>query len=174
MFLMTVDPEDYQNPEMEIWLLAYLYYHQRDQSVVARELLENMPPSLLKTLPKQIHLDYMVTRFMRAGYFKETVGTHRAGSNYHLLITDFGIMELRKQLSPLFKIAKDESQLSTIIDESVGDEELRKSIKDFFVKNSGCNGDEFDARLHEFTDLLGRESVIWIFKLVLASSEKNS
>ncbi len=171
---MTIDPKDYQNPEMEIWLLTYLYYHRRDQSVVVRELLENIPQSLLKTLPKQTHLDYMITRFIRAGYFKETVGTHRAGSNYHLLITDFGIMELRRQLSPLFKIAKDKSQLSIIIDESVGDEELRKLIKDFFVKNSGCNEDEFDARLHEFTDLLGQYSVMWIFKLILASSEKNS
>ena len=170
---MTIDPTEYQNPEMEIWLLAYIYYHRRDQSVVVRELLENMPQSLLKTLPKQTHLDHMVTRFIRAGYFKETVGIHRAGSNYHLLITDFGIMELRKQLSPLFKIAKDKSQLSIIVDESVGDEELRKSIKDFFVKSSGCNEDEFDAKLHEFTDLLGQNSVIWIFKLILASSEKN-
>ena len=169
---MTIDPVDYKNPEMEIWLLAYLYYHRRDQSVVARELLEKMPQSLLKTLPTQTHLDYMVTRFIRAGYLKETVGIHRAGSNYHLLITDFGIMELRKQLFPIFQITKDESQLSAMIDESVGDEELRKSIKDFFMKNSGCNGDEFDARLHEFTDLLGEESVIWIFKLILASSEK--
>ncbi len=169
---MTTDPIDYQNPEMEIWLLTYIYYHRRDQSVVARELLENMPQSLRKTLPKQTHLDNMVTRFIRAGYFKETVGSHRAGSNYHLLITDFGIMEFRKQLSPLFQISKDEPQLSAIVDEFVGDEELRKSIKDFFVKNSGCNGDEFDARLHEFTDLLGKESVIWIFKLILASSEK--
>jgi hypothetical protein len=169
---MTSDPVDYQNPEMEIWLLTYLYYHRRDQSVVATELLEDMPQSLLKTLSKQTHLHYMVTRFIRAGYFKEAVGTHRAGSNYHLFITDFGIMELRKQLSPLFQITKDESRLSAIIDESVGDVELRKSIKDFFVKNSNCNEDEFDARLHEFTDLLGKESVMWIFKLILTSSEK--
>jgi hypothetical protein len=102
------------------------------------------------------------------------VGTHRAGSNYHLFITDFGIMEFRKQLAPLFKITKEEKQLSAIVDESVGDVELRKSIKDFFVKNNGCNPDEFDARLHEFTDLLGKESVLWIFKLILASSEKKT
>ena len=76
----------------------------------------------------------MVTRFIRAGYFREAVGTYRAGSNYHLFITDFGIMELRKQLSPLFQITKDESKLFAIVDESVGDEELRKSIKDFFLK----------------------------------------
>ena len=163
---------DYQNPEMEIWLLTYLYYHRRDQSALAPELLEDMPQSLLKTLPQQTHLHYMVSRFIRAGYFREAVGTYRAGSNYHLFITDFGIMELRKQLSPLFQITRDESKLSTILDESVGDEELRKSIKDFFLKNSGCNEDEFDARLHEFTDSLGKESVIWIFKLILASSEK--
>jgi hypothetical protein len=169
---MTSDPIDYQNPELEIWLLTYLYYHRRDQSVVARELLEDMPQSLLKTLPDQTHLHYMVTRFIRAGYFKEAVGTFRAGSNYHLFITDFGIIELRKQLSPLFQITKDESLISTIVDESVGDIELRKSIKNFFIKNSNCNEDEFDARLHEFTDLLGKESVIWIFKLILASSEK--
>jgi hypothetical protein len=169
---MSADPMDYQNPEMEIWLLTYLYYHRRDQSVVAQELLEDMPQSLLKTLPKQTHLHYMVTRFIRAGYFREAVGTYRAGSNYHLFITDFGIMEFRKQLSPIFQITKDESKLFAIVDESVGDEELRKSIKDFFLKNSGCNEDEFDARLHEFTDLLGKESVIWIFKLILAGSEK--
>ena len=172
MFLLSIDPTEYQNPEIEIWLLTYLYYHRRDQSVVSRELLENIPQSLLKNLPKQDHLHYMVTRFIRAGYFKEAVGTHRAGSNYHLLITDFGIMEFRKQLSPLFQITKDESQLSSIVDESIGDVELRKSIKDFFIKNNGCNEDEFDSRLHEFTDLLGKESVIWIFKLILASSEK--
>jgi len=171
---MSADPMDYQNPEMEIWLLTYLYYHRRDQSAVAQELLEDMPQSLLKTLPKQTHLHYMVTRFIRAGYFREAVGTYRAGSNYHLFITDFGIMELRKQLSPLFQITKDESKLLAIIDESVGDEELRKSIKDFFLKNNGCNEDEFDARLHEFTDLLGKKSVIWIFKLILAGSEKNN
>ena len=169
---MSADPTDYQNPEMEIWLLTYLYYHRRDQSVVAQELLEDMPQSLLKTLPKQTHLHYMVTRFIRAGYFREAVGTYRAGSNYHLFITDFGIMEFRKQLSPIFQITKDESKLFAIVDKSVGDEELRKSIKDFFLKNSGCNEDEFDARLHEFTDLLGKESVIWIFKLILAGSEK--
>jgi hypothetical protein len=165
---------DYQNPEMEMWLLTYLYYHRRDQSVLASELLENMPQSLLKTLPKQTHLHYLVTRFIRAGYFREAVGTYRAGSNYHLFITEFGIMELRKQLSPLFQITRDESKLFAIVDESVGDAELRKSIKDFFLKNSGCNEDEFDARLHEFTNLLGKESVIWIFKLILASSEKNN
>jgi hypothetical protein len=106
---MSADPMDYQNPEMEIWLLTYLYYHRRDQSVVAQELLEDMPQSLLKTLPKQTH--YMVTRFIRAGYFREAVGTYRAGSNYHLFITDFGIMEFRKQLSPIFQITKDESKL---------------------------------------------------------------
>ena len=33
---------DYENSEMEIWLLTYLYYHRGDQSVVARELLENI------------------------------------------------------------------------------------------------------------------------------------
>jgi len=169
---MSADPMDYQNPEMEIWLLTYLYYHRRDQSVIAHELLEDMPQSLLKTLPKQTHLHYMVSRFIRAGYFREVVGTYRAGPNYHLFITDFGIMELRKQLSPLFQITRDESKLFAIVDESVGDEELRKSIKDFFLKNSNCNEDEFDARLHEFTDSLGKESVIWIFKLILASSEK--
>ena len=164
---------DYQNPEMEIWLLTYLYYHRRDQSVLAPELLEDMPQSLLKTLPKQTHLHYMVSRFIRAGYFREAVGTYRAGSNYHLFITNFGIIELRKQLSPLFQITRDESKLFVIVDESVGDVELRKSIKDFFLKNCGCNEDEFDARLHEFTDSLGKESVIWIFKLILACSEKN-
>jgi len=171
---MSADPMDYQNPEMEIWLLTYLYYHRRDQSVLAPELLEDMPQSLLKALPKPTHLHYMVSRFIRAGYFREAVGTYRAGPNYHLFITDFGIMELRKQLSPLFQITRDESKLFAIVDESVGDEELRKSIKDFFLKNSGCNEDEFDARLHEFTDSLGKESVIWIFKLILASSEKNN
>jgi hypothetical protein len=168
---MSADPLDYQNPELEIWLLTYLYYHRRDQSVIARDLVEDMPQSLLKTLPKQTHLNYMVTRFIRAGYFREAVGTHRAGSNYHLFITDFGIMEFRKQLAPLFKITNDETQLSTIVDDAVGDLDLRKAIKDFFVKNKGCNQDEFDARLHEFTDLLGKESVLWIFKLILASSE---
>jgi len=169
---LAVDPIDYENPEMEIWLLAYLYYHLRGKSVVARELLEDMPQSLLKTLPKQTHLHYMVTRFIRAGYFKEAVGTFRAGSNYHLLITDFGIMEFRKQLSSLFQISKDESKLNSIVDDSVGNEELKKLIKDFFVKNNDCNEDEFDARLHEFTDFLGKEAVIWIFKLILAGSQK--
>ena len=172
MFLMAIDPVDYQNPEMEIWLLTYLYYHRRDQSVVAREFLEDMPQSLLKTLPTQEHLHYMVTRFIRVGYFKEMAGTYRAGSNYHLFISDFGIMELRKQLSGLFQIIKDESKLYAIIDDAVGDEELKTSVKEFFKKNSDCNEDEFDVKLHEFTDLLGKESVIWIFKLILASSKK--
>lgn len=169
---MVVDPVDYENPEMEIWLLTYLYYHRRDQSVVARELLEYMPQSLLKTLPQQTHLDYMVTRFIRAGYFKEVVGTFRAGSNYHLLITDFGIMGFRKQLSSLFQISKDETKINSLVDDSVGNEELKKSIKDFFVKNNDSNEDEFDARLHEFNDYLGKEAVIWIFKLILEGSKK--
>ena len=168
---MSEDPTNYQNPEMEIWLLTFLYYHRRDQSVVARDLLENMPQSLLKTLPKQDHLHYMVTRFIRAGYFKEAIGTFRAGSNYHLFITDLGITEFRKQLSPLFHVAKNTLQLESIIDENVGDEELKISIKEFFTKNNHCNEDEFDARLHKFTDILGLESVIWIFKLILTSSE---
>jgi len=163
---------DYENPEMEIWLLTYLYYHRRDQSVIASELLENMPQSLLKTLPKQTHLGYMVTRFIRAGYFKEAVGTYHAGSNYHLFVTESGIMEFRKQLSSLFQIVAFEPKLHAIIDNSVGDEELKSAIKDFFEKNKSCNEDEFDARLHEFTNFLGKESVIWIFKLILASSEK--
>lgn len=163
---------DYDNPEMEIWLLTYLYYHRRDQSVVARELLEDMPQSLLKTLPKQNHLHYLVTRFIRAGYFKEAVGTYRAGSNYHLFISDFGILEFKRQLSSLFQTTKAEPKLHAIIDEFVGDEELKQAIKDFFEKNRNCNEDEFGARLHEFTNLLGKESVIWVFKLILASSEK--
>ncbi|MDH3677256.1 MAG: hypothetical protein OEQ12_03035 [Nitrosopumilus sp.] len=171
---MSDEPMNYQNPEMEIWLLTYLYYHRRDKSVIARDLLEEIPQSLLKTLPKKDHLDYMVTRFIRAGYFKEAVGTHRAGSNYHIFITDVGILEFRKQISPLFQIINDESKLHSIIDDSVGDNELKNLIKDFFVKNSSCNKDEFDARLHEFTDSLGKESVICIFKLILASSKKSN
>ena len=170
---MTVDPVDYQNPEMEIWLLTYLYYHRRDQSVVSRDLLEDVPQSLLKTLPKQDHLHYMVTRFIRAGYFKEALGTFRAGSNYHLFITDKGIMEFRKQLSPLFQTCKNQSKLHLVIDNNVGNEELRHSIKDFFEKNKDCNEDEFDSRLHEFTDYLGKESVIWIYKLIVKSSPEN-
>jgi len=133
-----------------------------------------MPQSLLKTLPAQDHLHYMVTRFVRAGYFKEAVGTHRAGSNYHLFITDLGILEFRKQLSNLFEIIKDESKLNFIFEEFIGDEELKNSIKEFFAKNKSCNQDEFDARLHNFTGMLGRESVIWVFKLILASSEKSN
>ena len=164
---MTIDPSDYQNPEMEIWLLTYLYYHRRDQSVVSRNLLEDMPPSLLKTLPGQDHLHYMVTRFIRAGYFKESLGTFRAGSNYHLFITDKGVLEFRRQLLPVFNFCKNESQLHKIIDQNVGDEELKNSIKDFFEKNKNCNEDEFDSRLREFTEFLGKESVSWIFKLIL-------
>ncbi|MEJ2260712.1 MAG: hypothetical protein P8X83_03505 [Nitrosopumilaceae archaeon] len=169
---MSEDPTKYHNPEMEIWLLTYLYYHRRDQSVVARDLLENMPQSLLKTLPNQDHLHYMVTRFIRAGYFKEAIGTFRAGSNYHLFITDLGILEFRKQLAPLFFIFGDKSKLESIINENVGDENLKNMIKEFFTKNSTCNEDEFDARLHNLTDDLGLDSVIWIFKLILSSTEK--
>ncbi|NIM26252.1 MAG: hypothetical protein GTN97_04425 [Nitrosopumilaceae archaeon] len=167
---MSVDPKDYENPEMEIWLLTYLYYHRRDQSVVSRDLIEDIPQSLLKTLPKQDHLHYMVTRFIRAGYFKEAIGTFRAGSNYHLFITDKGIMEFRKQLSPLFQTCKDNQKLEKIINENVGSTELKNTIIEFFEKNKNCNEDEFDSRLHEFTNFLGKESVIWIFKLILASS----
>lgn len=167
---MSVDPKDYENPEMEIWLLTYLYYHRRDQSVVSRDLLEDIPQSLLKTLPKQDHLHYMVTRFIRAGYFKEAIGTFRAGSNYHLFITDKGIMEFRKQMSPLFQTCKDNQKLEKIITESVGDTELKNTLIEFFEKNKNCNEDEFDSRLHEFTNYLGKESVIWMFKLILASS----
>ncbi len=167
---MSVDPKDYENPEMEIWLLTYLYYHRRDQSVVSRDLIEDIPQSLLKTLPKQDHLHYMVTRFIRAGYFKEAIGTFRAGSNYHLFITDKGIMEFRKQLSPLFQTCKDNQKLEKIINENVGSTELKNTIIEFFEKNKNCNEDEFDSRLHEFTNYLGKESVIWIFKLILASS----
>ena len=156
---------------MEIWLLSFLYYHRRDQSVVARDLLENMPRSLLKNLPKQDHLHYMVTRFIRAGYFKEAIGTFRAGSNYHLFITDLGIIEFRKQIAPLYRISKNTPKLESIIDTNVGDEKLKTSIKEFFTKNKSCNEDEFDARLHKFTNDLGLESVIWIFKLILASAE---
>lgn len=163
---------DYDNPEMEIWLLTYLYYHRRDQSVVASELLENMPQSLLKLLPKQANLDYMVSRFIRAGYFRESVGTFRAGSNYHLFITNFGIIEFRNQLSSLFQTCKDELKLHKIIEEFVGTEELKIYIKDFFSKNKDSNEDEFDSRLHEFCDLLGKEAVIWIYKLILAGSQK--
>lgn len=168
---MSEDPTKYHNPEMEIWLLTYMYYHRRDQSVVARDLLENMPQSLLKTLPSQDHLHYMVTRFIRAGYFKEAIGTFRAGSNYHLFITDLGIMEFRKQLAPLFFIAGNKSKLESIIDINVGDEDLKNVIKEFFTKNSTCNEDEFDARLHNLTNDLGADSVIWIFKLILSSTE---
>ncbi len=168
---MSEDPTKYHNPEMEIWLLTYMYYHRRDQSVVARDLLENMPQSLLKTLPSQDHLHYMVTRFIRAGYFKEAIGTFRAGSNYHLFITDLGIMEFRKQLAPLFFIADNKSKLESIIDENVGDEDLKNVIKEFFTKNCTCNEDEFDARLHRLTNDLGSDSVIWIFKLILSSTE---
>ena len=170
---MIIDPMDYENPEMEIWLLTYLYYHRRDQSVVGRDLLEDMPQSLLETLPKQDHLHYMVTRFIRAGYFKEAIGTFRAGSNYHLFITDFGIMEFRKQLSSLFQIISDESKVNKIIDENVGHDELAKTIKEFFAKNSSSNEDEFDALLHEFTDMQGKSSAIWVFKLILSSSKMN-
>ncbi|MGD2106804.1 MAG: hypothetical protein PVH93_04280 [Nitrosopumilaceae archaeon] len=169
---MNEDLTDYHNPEMEIWLLTYLYYHRRDQSVVARDLLENMPQSLLKALPSQDHLHYMVTRFIRAGYFKEAIGTFRAGSNYHLFITDLGILEFRKQLAPLFLILGDKPKLCSIIDKNVGDEDLKNSIKEFFTKNNTCNEDEFDARLHNLTDDLGLDSVIWIFKLILSSTEK--
>jgi hypothetical protein len=168
---LTSDPSDFENPEMEIWLLTFLYYHRRDQSVIARDLLEEIPQSLLKTLPTQDHLHYMVTRFIRAGYFREAVGTHRAGSNYHLFITDLGIMEFRKQLSSIYQIIQDESKLNLIIENSVGDEKLKNSILEFFTKNKSCNQDEFDARLHEFTDFFGKESVIWAYKLILASSE---
>jgi hypothetical protein len=168
---MSVDPTKYHNPEMEIWLLTYLYYHRRDQSVVARDLLENMPQSLLKTLPSQDHLHHMVTRFIRAGYFKEAIGTFRAGSNYHLFITDLGIMEFRKQLAPLFFIAGNKSKLESIINKNVGDDNLKNKINEFFVKNNTCNEDEFDAKLHNFTDDLGLDSVIWIFKLILSSTE---
>lgn len=164
---------DYQNPEMEIWLLTYLYYHRRDQSAVSRELLEDMPQSLLKTLPHQDHLHYMVTRFIRAGYFKESLGTFRAGSNYHLFITNKGIMEFRRQLFPLFQTCKNQPKLHDIIDQNVGDEELRNSIKEFFEKNKDCNEDEFDSRLHAFTDFQGKNAVIWMFKLILASSSEN-
>ena len=170
--MLSVDPMDYENPEMEIWLLTYLYYHRRDQSVIARELLENMPPSLLKTLPNQTHLHYMVTRFIRAGYFKEMAGTYRAGSNYHLFITDFGIMEFRKQLLSVFQTSKEESKLNAILDDTVGNEELKESIKEFFIKNKNSNEDEFDAKLHDFCDFLGNDSVIWIFKLILAGTQK--
>ena len=168
---MSEDPTKYHNPEMEIWLLTYLYYHRRDQSVVARDLLENMPQSLLNALPSQDHLHYMVTRFIRAGYFKEAIGTFRAGSNYHLFITDLGIMEFRKQLAPLFFIAGNIPKLESIVDANVGDEDLKNTIKEFFTKNNTCNEDEFDARLHNLTDDLGLDSVIWIFKLILSSSE---
>ena len=168
---MSEDPTKYHNPEMEIWLLTYLYYHRRDQSVVARDLLENMPQSLLKALPSQDHLHYMVTRFIRAGYFKEAIGTFRAGSNYHLFITDLGIMEFRKQLAQLFFIAGNTTKLESIVDANVGDEDLKNTIKEFFTKNNTCNEDEFDARLHNLTDDLGLDSVIWIFKLILSSSE---
>lgn len=169
---MSEDPSNYHNPEMEMWLLTYLYFHRRDQSVVARDLLEDMPQSLLKTLPKQDHLHYMVTRFIRAGYFKEAIGTFRAGSNYHLFITDLGIMEFRKQLIPLFSLSKNKSKVNSIIDICVGDENLKNSIKEFFEKNSNCNEDEFDSRLHKFSEYLGLEAVIWIFKLILAASER--
>ena len=168
---MTSEPMDYENPEMEIWLLTYLYYHRRDQSVVSRDLLEDIPPSLLKTLPKQDHLHYMVTRFIRAGYFKEAIGTFRAGSNYHLFITDKGVMEFRKQLLPLYQTCKDNQILSKIILDNVGDKKLQNTILEFFEENKNCNEDEFDSRLHEFTNYLGKESVIWIFKLILASSK---
>lgn len=170
---LSEDPMNYENPEMEIWLLTYLYYQQRDQSVVAGELLEDIPQSLLKTLPTQDHLHYMVTRFIRAGYFKGAFGTYRAGSKYNLFITEFGIMEFRKQLASLFHASKDESILGTIIDDSVGNEELKKSINTFFEKNKNSNEDEFDARLHEFCNILGKESVIWIYKLILAGSQKS-
>ena len=168
---MNDDPMQYHNPEMEIWLLTYLYYHRRDQSVMARDLLENIPQSLLKTLPSQDHLHYMVTRFIRAGYFKEAIGTFRAGSNYHLFITDLGIMEFRKQLTPLYSIICNESKLESIIEQNVGDENLKNAIKEFFTNNKTCNEDEFASRLHDFTDNLGIDSVIWIFKLILSSSE---
>ena len=163
---------NYENPEMEIWLLTYLYYHRRDQSAVTSELLEDIPQSLLKTLPTQDHLHYMVTRFIRAGYFKEAFGTYRAGSKYHLFITEFGIIEFRKQLSSLFHTSKDESTLYSVIDKSVGNDELKKSIKSFFAKNKDSNEDEFDARLQEFCNFLGKESVIWIYKLILTDVKK--
>ena len=131
-----------------------------------------MPQSLLRTLPNPDHLHYMVTRFIRAGYFKESVGTYRAGSNYHLFITEFGIMEFRKQLSSLFLFSKDLSGLDSLIDKNVGNEELKITIKNFFIKNKDCNEDEFDSRLHDFCELSGKESVIWIFKLILAESNK--
>ena len=162
---------DYENPEMEIWLLTYLYYHRRDQSVVSRDLLEDMPQSLLKTLPKPDHLHYMVTRFIRAGYFSQSIGTFRAGSNYHLFITDKGIMEFRKQLLPVFHILKNMPKLSKIIEDNVGNDELKNSILEFFEKNKNYNLDEFDSKLHEFTHYLGKDSVIWIFKLILSSSK---
>lgn len=170
--MLSLDPADYENPEMEIWLLTYLYYHRRDQSVIASELLEEIPQSLLKTLPTQNHLHYMVTRFIRAGYFKEAVGTYRAGTKYHLFIAESGIMEFRKQLSSLFHIFRDESILNAIIDNSVGDKELKNSIKEFFLKNKNSNEDEFEARLREFTNFLGKESVIWIYKLIFAGFQK--
>ena len=163
----------YDNPEMEIWLLTFLYYHRRDQSVVSQELIEEMPQSLLQTLPKEDHLHYMVTRFIRAGYFKEAIGTFRAGSNYHLFISDRGILEFRKQMAPLFQISKNESKISQIINQNVGSEELKNSIKQFFIKNRDCNQDEFDSRLHQFAEKLGKESVIWIFKLILDAAQKN-
>lgn len=168
---MAVDPMDYENPEMEIWLLTYLYYHRRDQSVVSKDLLENMPQSLLKMLPKPDHLHYMVTRFIRAGYFRESIGTFRAGSNYHLFIADNGIMEFRKQLLPVFQIRKETQKLTKIIEENVGDSELKQAILEFFEKNKNCNFDEFDSRLHEFTNYLGKDSVIWVFKIILSSSK---
>jgi hypothetical protein len=113
----------------------------------------------------------MVTRFIRAGYFKEAIGTFRAGSNYHLFITDLGVMEFRKQLAPLFFIAGNKSKLEFIINENVGNDNLKNKINEFFVKNNTCNEDEFDAKLHNFTDDLGLDSVIWIFKLILSSTE---
>ncbi len=79
-------------------------------------------------------------------------------------------MEFRKQLSPLFQTCKDNQKLEKIINENVGSTELKNTIIEFFEKNKNCNEDEFDSRLHEFTNFLGKESVIWIFKLILASS----
>ena len=162
---MSQVPQDYSNQEVETWLLTSAYFHERGMYIHERYLLESLPQELLATLPTREHLIFLVWKLIRQKLLVNHANTYISAS-----ISDEGIFQFRKYLSPLYDKKSDEKFVNKVLDATTGDEKIRNKIKVFFKKNKELPKDEFDSRLRDFLFDLGKEGIFFVIRLIIKAS----
>lgn len=155
---MSSVPLDYKNNDVSDWIMTFAYFHRRDYLFSQTELNEAIPQYLLQTLPSIDHLRMLVWRLEKGQLLS------CASENYK--ITNEGIFAFRKYLQPLVENAR-QHDVNKIFDSIQGDKIIKDRVKDFFRDNSKLPQDEFNEKLKNLLEDLGKEGLFFVFRLMM-------